>query len=148
VLKAKEELKMAFELVADGNFLQLANLSQYEPYFEEGSRGLLELDLRLPVSQGVAQELEDRLKEAGVEDVKVRTASPLLKIYFKKGFPWLAIIAAIILGLIVLAIMITGWRLSKEVPEAVSVPLIAIAGLGALALLVLWGKKKVPTRGK
>ena len=124
---------MAFELVAEGNFLQLANLSQYEPYFEEGSRGLLELDLRLPVSQGVAQELEDRLREAGVADVKVRTASPMLKIYFKKGFPWLAIIAAIILGLIVLAIMITGWRLSKEVPEAI--PFLAIAGIGVLALI-------------
>lgn len=131
-----------WEKVAEGGFLQLANLSQYEPYFEEGDRGLLELDLRLPVSEGVAQELEDMLTEAGVPDVKVRTASPMLRIFFRKGFPWLAVIAAIIIGLIVLAILIVSWRLFREVPGAV--PLFAIAGLGVLALLVIWGTRKVP----
>ena len=127
--------------VAEGNFWQLANLSQYEPYFEEGDRGLLELDLRLPISEGVAQDLEDMLIEAGVPDVKVRTASPMLRIFFRKGFPWLAVIAAIIIGLIVLAILIVSWRLFREVPGAV--PLFAIAGLGILALLVIWGMRKV-----
>ena len=34
-----------WEEVADGSFWQLGNLRQYEPLFEEGSRGLLELDL-------------------------------------------------------------------------------------------------------
>lgn len=131
-----------WEEVAEGGFWELADLSQYEPYFEEGDRGLLELDLRLPISEDMAQELEDRLKEAGVPDVKVRTASPMLRIFFKKGFPWLAVIAAIIIGLIVLAILIVGWRLFREVPEAV--PLFAIAGLGILALLVIWGTRKVP----
>ena len=132
-----------WEEVADGSFWELADLRQYEPYFKEGSRGLLELDLRLPVSQNVAQDLEDKLREAGVEDVKVRTASPMLQIFFKKGFPWLAVIAAIIIGLIVLAILIVGFRLFREVPGAV--PLFAIAGLGILALLVVWGMRKTPT---
>jgi len=132
-----------WEEVADGSFWQLSNLSQYEPYFKEGSRGLLELDLRLPVSQNVAQDLEDKLREAGVEDVKVRTASPMLQIFFKKGFAWLAVIAAIIIGLIVLAILIVGFRLFREVPGAV--PLFAIAGLGILVLLVIWGTRKTPT---
>jgi len=134
---------MAYDLVADGSFWQLANLSQYEPYFEEGDRGLLELDLRLPVSEGVAQDLEDMLREAGVADVKVRTASPMLRIFFKKGFPWLAVIAAIILGLIVLAVLIVGFRLFKEVPGAV--PLFAIAGVGILALLAIVWARKTPT---
>jgi len=129
--------------VAEGSFWQLADLRQYEPYFEEGERGLLELDLRLPVSEDVAQQLEDKLKEAGVAEVKVTTASPMLKIYFKKGFPWLAVIAAITIGLIVLAILIVGFRLFKEVPGAV--PLFAIAGLGILALLVIVGTRKLPS---
>ncbi len=131
-----------WEEVADGSFWELAGLRQYEPYFEEGSRGLLELDLRLPVSEGVAQELEDKLRDAGMLDVKVRTASPMLRIFFRKGFPWLAVISAIIIGLIVLAILIVGWRLFKEVPGAV--PLFAIAGLGILALLIILGTRKVP----
>jgi len=129
-----------WEEVAAGSFWQLTDLRQYESYFEEGDRGMLELDLRLPVSEGVAQDLEDKLRKAGVADVKVRTASPMLQIFFKKGFPWLAIIAAIILGLIVLAILIVGFRLFREVPEAV--PLFAIAGLGILVLLVILGTRK------
>ncbi|KKK88919.1 hypothetical protein LCGC14_2738300 [marine sediment metagenome] len=128
--------------VAEGSFWQLADLRQYEPYFEEGERGLLELDLRLPVSEDVAQQLEDKLKEAGVAEVKVTTASPMLKIYFKKGFPWLAVIAAITIGLIVLAILIVGWRLFVEVPGAA--PVFAIAGLGILALLVIIVTRKPP----
>jgi len=132
-----------WEEVAEGSFWQLADLRQYEPYFEEGDRGLLELDLRLPVSEGMAQDLEDKLREAGVADVNVRTASPMLRIFFKKGFPWLAVIAAIVIGLIILAILIVGWRLFREVPGAV--PVFAIAGLGILALLVIWGMRKVPT---
>lgn len=132
---------MAFELVADGSFWQLADLRQYEPLIGEGDRGLLELDLRLPVSQDVAQEIEDKLKDAGVEDVKVRTASPMLQIFFRKGFPWLAIIAAIILAFIVLAILIIGFRLFREIPEALRIPLL-VAGVGVLALLaIVWSRK-------
>ncbi len=133
-----------WEEVAEGSFWQLADLSQYEPYFEEGSRGLLELDLRLPVSQNVAQNLEDMLVEAGVADVKVRTASPMLQIFFRKGFPWLAIIAAIILGLIILAILIIGFRLFREVPEALRIPLL-VAGVGILALVAIVWARKAPT---
>ncbi len=132
-----------WEEVAQGSFWDLANLRQYESSFEEGARGLLELDLRLPVSQNVAQELEDKLREAGVADVKVRTASPMLQIFFRKGFPWLAVIAAAILAFIVLAVLIVSFRLFKEVPGAV--PLFAIAGLGILALLVILGTRKPPT---
>jgi len=134
-----------WEEVAEGSFWQLGDLRQYESLFEEGARGLLELDLRLPVSQDVAQELEDKLRDAGVEDVKVRTASPMLQIFFKKGFPWLAIIAAIILAFIVLAIMIVGFRLFKEVPGAV--PIFAIAGLGILALIIVLATRKSSTKG-
>ncbi len=130
--------------VAEGSFWQLADLRQYEPYFEEGERGLLELDLRLPVSQNVAQDLEDMLREAGVADVKVRTASPMLQIFFKKGFPWLAVIALIILGSIVLAILIVGFRLFREIPEALRIPLL-VAGVGIVALLaIVWARKKSP----
>lgn len=106
---------MFYKLIAQGGILDAGELSQYEDYFDEGDKGLLELDLRLPVSQGMAQELENKLREAGVQDVRVTTASPMLKIYFRKGFPWLAVIAAAVLGLIALAILIVGWRLYKDV---------------------------------
>lgn len=104
-----------YKLIAQGGILDANDLAQYEDYFDEGDKGLLELDLRLPVSQSIAQGLENKLREAGVQDVRVTTASPMLRIYFRKGFPWLAVIAAAVLGLIALAILIVGWRLYKDV---------------------------------
>lgn len=124
-----------YELQASGGILDVGQLSKYEDCLGEGDKGLVELDLRLPVSQGVAAELENKLKQAGVEDVRVTTASPMVRIYFKKGVPWLAVIAAAVLGMIVLAVMIVGWRLFKDVvPEGMQ-PL--VGGLGMLLLLGL-----------
>ena len=128
---------MSYELVKSGSLVDAAQFSQLENYIPEGSRGLLELDLRLPVSQSVAADLENKLKQAGVEEVSVSTASPLLRISFRKGFPWLAVIAAAILGIIILAVLITGWRLFKEVvPEGLQ-PL--VGGLGGIGLVLLLG---------
>lgn len=126
-----------YELMVSGSFLGSGELSQYESYLEEGDRGLVELDLRLPVSHSLASELENKLKQAGVEDARVSTASPMLRVYFRKGFPWLAIIAATILGIVVLAIMITGWRLFKDVVPPGLQPL--VGGLGSLGLALLVG---------
>lgn len=124
-----------FELVASGGFWELSSLGNYENQMAEDDKGLLELDLTVPVSAGIAQALEDQLRAAGVADVRVTSASPLLRIYFKKGFPWLAVIAAIILGLIVLAILIVGWRLFKDVVPEAWQPL--VGGLGLVLLLGL-----------
>jgi len=126
-----------FELVASGGFWDLSNLGGYESQLAEGDKGLLELDLTVPVSAGVAQTLEDQLKAAGVTGVSVTTASPKLRIYFTKGFPWLAMIAAIILGLVVLAVLIVGWRLYKDVfptppPWPVSAAIIIAVVIGAV----------------
>lgn len=119
---------MDYQLIASGGLTDLNSLVRYEGQLAEGDGGLLELDLRLPVSQGVASELENKLRQAGIPDVRVVTASPLLQVYFRKGFPWLAVIAAAILGLIVLAILIMGWRLFKEVIPALPEPIQAIMG--------------------
>jgi len=128
-----------FELVASGGFWDLPDLGSYESQLDEGVKGLLELDLTVPVPAWVAQELEDQLKAAGVAGVSVTAASPKLRIYFTKGFPWLAVIAAIILGLVVLAILIVGWRLYKEVfpvppPWPVSAGIIIAVIVGAVLI--------------
>jgi len=128
---------MPWEEVAEGPVWTLGSLSQYENELEEGSRNLLELDLRLPVSKDVARQLEDTLKDAGVEGVRVTTASPMLKIYWRKGFPWLLVIVAAILGLIVLAALIISWRLFTYIGAIApaAIPLMAIAGIGLLVLI-------------
>ena len=110
---------MPYEKVSAGTVLDIAELGHYESYLDEEQRGLLELDLRLPLSQEIIRELETRLKQAAVEEVSVTGTGSILKVYFRKGFPWLAVIAAIILGIIVLAILIIGWRLFREVVETI-----------------------------
>lgn len=131
---------MAYEVVATGNALELANLGDYEGRLAEGDKALLELDLRWPISQGVASELESKLRQAGVTDARVATASPMLRISFTKGFPWLAVIAAIILVALVTLLIVIGWRMFKEVvPEAMqpivaSLGLVLLLGLGIVVL--------------
>ena len=126
---------MSYELVATGSILELSNISEYEGWLDEGDKGLLEIDLRLPVSGNDARSLEDKLKRAGVAGVRVTTASPMLRVYFTKGFPWLAVIAAAILGMVVIAVMVIGWRIFREVvPESLQP---VVAGLGAVLLLGL-----------
>lgn len=132
--------EMSYELLGSGGILDAAQLSRYENSLEEGDRGLVELDLRLPVSQSLAGELENKLKQAGVEGVRVTTASPMLRIYFQKGFPWLAVIAATVLAMMILAVMIVGWRLFKEIvpeewqPLAGGLGLVLLLGLGVVIL--------------
>ena len=138
-----------YNFVASGSVLDVGDFTRWENTLEEGGRGLVELDLRLPVSPAIAAELEYRLKQSGteyIEDIHVSTHSPLMRIYFRKGFPLLAVIAAAILAMLVLAVMIVGWRIFKEViPEALQ-PLVGGLGiavvLGLGVILVAWRLKK------
>lgn len=129
---------MAYQLMGSGGIVDVGQFGNLESYLGEGDRGLVELDLRLPVSQGVAQSLEGKLRDRGIEGVRVSTASPMLRIYFTKGFPWLAVIAAVILAAITLAILIIGWRIYKEVvPEGLQPIVGAIGSIGLLLLIGL-----------
>lgn len=119
---------MAYELLGSGGILDAIQIGNYESYIAEGERGLLELDLRLPVSQSIASQLESQLKSRGIPGVSVRTASPMLQISWLKGFPWLVVIVAAVLALIVLAILIVGWRLYHEV-------VVTTGGAGGATLL-------------
>ncbi len=124
---------MSWKQVATGGVINLVNLPNYENELAEGSTNWLRLNLRLPVSQGVADDLENLLEEAGVEGVKVTTNSPVLNIYFRKGFPWLAVIAAIILASLVVAALVISWRLFTDIPELIPVAL--LFGVAAVALV-------------
>ena len=125
---------MAWQEVAEGGVLDLTNLGQYESQLDEGSSNLLQLFLRMPVTPGVAADLENLLREAGVEGVRVTTSSPILNIYFKKGFPWLAVIAAIILASLVVVALVVSWRLFTMVPKA-AIPFLILAGIAAVTVV-------------
>ena len=123
---------MSYKLVTSGGLGDLARLKDYEFALDEGQRGLLSLDLRTSVPSSIAKELENQLKQKGVSEARVTTGSPKLNIYFKKGFPWLAVIAATILASAVLAVLIIGWNLFKQV-----VPTTFQPAVGTFALLVV-----------
>lgn len=123
-----------WEEVASGDPIEfVSGLEAYDKLVPEGSWAMLRLNLTLPVTEGVAQTIEDALVAAGVPDVSVKTASPVLKIYFKKGFPWLPVIVGVIVPLlIVLAITVVSWQLFKEVGPTNATLLILLA-VGAVA---------------
>lgn len=125
---------MAWQEVATGEVINLVNLPNYENELAEGSTNWLRLNLRLPVSQGVADDLENLLEEAGVEGVRVTASSPVLNIYFTKGFPWLAVIVAIILASLVVAALVISWELFTMVPEGFR-PLVILAGVAVVGFL-------------
>ena len=80
----------------------LVSLKDYEDELAEGQRGKLILDLRLPLPPNAIYSLESKLQEAGVADVSVEASGNTLSIQFRKGFPWLAVIAGIVLASILL----------------------------------------------
>ena len=125
---------MGWEMVAEGGVVDLINLPQYENQLEEGSRNMLELELRLPVTDGVAQTLEDVLRDAGVEGVRVvNFRNPHLKIYFTKGFPWLAVIVGIILASLIVIALVIAWKLITYIGGIApgAIPILALATVAA-----------------
>jgi len=138
---------MSWELITSGGIINAAELVNYEQqYVGEGQRARLELDLRMPVSQDIANQLQNELKQRGVAGVSVRTGSPLLIVEYRKGFPWLAVIISAILAIAVLAILIIGWRIFREVvPEALQPAigtLLILAGIAVAGLVTYKAVKR------
>jgi len=129
-----------WELISSGGITDLTTAEAFEDlYVGEGQRARLELDLRSPVSQDIVNRLQNELRQRGVAEASVRTGSPRLIIEYRKGFPWLAIILAAVLAIAVLAILIIGWRIFREVVPVGLQPLIGtgiiVAGIILVALI-------------
>ena len=139
------------QLIAQGSVGNLSTLANYENQFKEGERGQVVLGLRAPVPQVVIDAISSGLTRAGVvldgKITQITGSSAELYIPFRKAIAPLAIIAAIIIGIVVLFILITFWKLFKEVginPWVGMGLLIAVVAIAAFWLLAE-GKVKVPT---
>jgi len=128
---------MAWEQIASGELLDATDIGRYEAYIDEGQRALLELNLRAPAPEYIVAELQSQLQKAGVREAQVTTGSPLLRVSWRKGFPFLPVIAGVILGSIVLAVLIVGWRLFKEVIAVLPKPFQGFAVGGIILVLVV-----------
>jgi len=128
---------VAWKKVASGGLLDTTDIEKYEAYIGEGQRALLELDLRAPAPDYIVAELQSQLQHHGVREAQVTTGSPLLRVSWRKGFPFLPVVVGIILGLIVLAILIVGWRLLKEVIAVIPEPFQGLAVGGVILVLAV-----------
>ncbi len=136
---------MAWRTIATGE-KNILDIPSYEGNMTEGATGLLELNLSSMPAPETILDIEDQLSFIGVTNLKVITENNKISIYFKKGFPWLA---AIVAGIIILAILIVTWRLFEQIPglpglPGVSwIPILGIGGIivaGLIAVAVI--KKK------
>ena len=133
------------ELIAEGNVATLANLGSHEGSLPEGSRGELRIFLRAGVPDVVLTSLQTQLEQRGVPlwDNIVQSNRRTVFIRFRKGFPWLAVIAAVLIGLIVLAILIVGWQLFRDASTTLGpvLPILLLAA-GAYILTRSLGRKR------
>ena len=137
---------MAYEFVAQGGALDTEGVGQYEGALAEGQRAILEIDLRVTPPGWAVDALTREMSSRGIPEFGISETGRTLSIWWRKGMPWLAIIVAGLLGLIVLVILVMGWRLFREVVGLVPGPLKSAMGLLlllGLGLLVLGGGRKV-----
>ena len=125
---------MAYQEVAQGGPLELwGGLQQYNSDFDEGGRGLLEINTLIPVSPNI---VKSALDIAGVPDTKVTADGKTLRIFFKKTAWWLPIIIIALAGLAVIVLL---WTLFKEVgPDGTKLLLVAaIAGIAVAGVYMI-----------
>jgi len=121
------------KLIASGTKGNLKSIENYESQFAEHQEGTLKLNCSTSFGLGsIAAGLNSALEIAGVQMPEpVKTEGKTIVIRFRKGFPWLALIVAAIIGLSVLYIILTNWELFKSVAPAI--PWLIV--IGVLALL-------------
>lgn len=129
---------MAWQEIASGGVFDIHHIAQYEKDIVEGQRALLELDLRAPAPDWIVSELKSQLQKAGVKETQVTTGSPLLRVSWRKGFPFLAVVLGIIAGIVFLLVLITGWRFFRDVAEVLPTPVITGGIVLLLAIVAMW----------
>jgi len=122
--------------IAEGSGINLATVVGYEDEVAEGQRAKLRLNLTNPLSPSVADDLQQQLDNQGVTDAEVITVGSSVDIIYRKGFPWLVVIVAVILGLIALAILVVSWQFYKEAPVQFS--LLAVGGIIAATAVLIY----------
>ncbi len=126
-----------WEEVAEGGVIDLySGMRYYDRFIPEGSKVLCRFNLRTSLSPTTVNTLEQKMKDAGVKDVKVTTGSPVLNVEFTKGFPWLATVVAAVL---IIAVLIISWKILIWVEETVpgGTKLLLWGGLGLVAVLLI-----------
>jgi hypothetical protein len=133
-----------WEFIGQGGVVDIANLAVYEDQIPEGAQFQVGLELRVPASASVADTIKSQMVQRGVPDADVTYSGNTMQIYGRKGFPWLAVIAAIILATLVLIIILVSWSIFKRVVPVGLQKSVGIILLVAAAVLLLGvGSEKI-----
>lgn len=127
---------MAWEQIASGSGSDLDEITSIESQaVAEGQRAKLECRTITPVGSWQIDALRNSLEAAGVEDLQVSGSGNIVKIVWRKGFPWAAVVILALVAIIVVA----AWAFFREVPDNWK-PLVLVAGGLALlgALYLIW----------
>jgi len=133
-----------WEFIGQGGVANIASLQSYEHAIPEGAMLKVRLDLRTPVSQSIVSEVKRQMIVRGVSDANATASGNTMWITARKGFPWLAVIAAIILAIVALVIIIVSWSIFKKiVPAGLQGSLGILLIVGAVILAIGIGGEKI-----
>ncbi len=119
---------MAWELVASGDNTNLNDVVSYEETeVAEGQRARLDCNCLTPVPTWQIDNLRNSLTFAGVEELQIVSSGNTVQVFWKKGFPW----AAVIILILVAVIVIVSWLFFRDVAR--------ITGKIPATLLVIGG---------
>jgi hypothetical protein len=133
-----------WEFVGQGGVVDVANIAAYEDQIPEGAQFQVGLQLRVPAVASVADSIKSQMVQRGIPDADVTYSGNTMQIYGRKGFPWLAVIAAIILATLVLIIILVSWSIFKRVvPVGLQGSVVIILLVAAAVLLLGVGSEKI-----
>jgi len=138
---------MMWDKVADGNLSTLRNLSVYENALPEGQRARLDLTLKVPVSSQLVKDVESALRSANISQLSVTSSGNRISVFYRKGFPFLFILSATLIGMIVLTILIVGWQLWREIVQTIGKPTMILVVVAVVAISLLIAVKSTKLGG-
>jgi hypothetical protein len=133
-----------WEFVGQGGVVDVANIAAYEDQIPEGAQFQVGLQLRVPAVASVADTIKSQMLQRGIPDADVTYSGNTMQIYGRKGFPWLAVIVAIILATLVLIIILVSWSIFKRVvPAGLQGSVLVVLLIAGAILLAGSGMEKI-----
>lgn len=138
-----------FKEIAAGSAGNLTRLGDYEHQFSEGDRGKLVLVLRSSIGTSTITGIAGSLKSAGIYNGEIVTKGNTVEIPFQKRVAPLAILAAILVGAIVVWFLVTAWSLLKDlgVDPATVIPIALFIGLLLVGYFVIKSRPSITVGG-
>jgi len=138
---------MTQNLIAAGT--RIEELAQYEDLIPEGARGELVLYLSEPVSQEVLEQICGGIATSGIvlwdDIIETMGANPKITIRFEKHIAPLLLIGLVVGGLLLLPVVIFGFRLflmpAQVVMRTVVLP-VALMAVGTVIIISLAKRPK------